>query len=250
MLFYEWGGAEVEPLDFLEATRHELSKGGVSLVVGRDFRLFKELVAGCDGREALHEQFDIDSGFLSDRAAWVVGLDGEDRVVHTQAVQVVDLNEESLQCYITRNIPNYFPKKSNISWESGRVRAGGRTSLIGGKCCYHGEMWIDSTSRLFERQGLVAALGRYGLALAKYVYDPDIVFGLMSWKLATNGLCERVGYFHCDQSGVLWDRTDKPLTHQLWTVYMERIDLSQMMTIPPIDLTCLIKDEPIWVDTT
>ncbi len=68
--------------------------------------------------------------------------------------------------------------------------------------------------------------------LASYLWDPDVVFGLMSWAMACDGFQARIGYLHSEPMTVSWDQKANNLQHQVWAVYIERDDIKFLAVLP------------------
>lgn len=207
----------------IEELRKELLCRGVHLKLGKNFRTFTDHIAQSSCRSPVHAQFDP-SGDMDGAvdAFWIAGFDEDGDLVHTQATHLLDLRSSSVAEHIKRTTPNYFPKKPPVVRSSIRSKSGPKASKLKGMIAYHGEMWLRKDVR---DHAVSTILIRLGLLLTIREWNPDAVFGLMDWALATNGFNMRIGYHHSEAMALVWDRQDNGEQHQVWLVYLEREDI-------------------------
>lgn len=217
-----------------ELTR-ELRRRGMFMRIGKNFETFLAAIDRTPNRSSVHEQFDP-SGNMDGAcdAFWICGYDDDGELLHTQAAQLLDLRDSSISTHIQQHTHNYFPKKPPVINSTIKATKGPKGSKINGMVSYHGEMWLREDHR---DQATAAIAIRLGLMLMLREWNPDAVFGLMSWSLACQGFNMRIGYHHSEPLALSWDRMDKAAQHQLWLVYLEREDMHFLMQLPILEFS-------------
>lgn len=219
--------------DDIEEIRRHLKPRGVFLRISRDFRQFERHLASAPERSVLHEQFDPNGDMDGAKDAfWVCGFDEDGDLVHTQAAHLLDLSGSSIAEHIVGRIQNFFPQSPPLVRSSVQAKPGPKISRISGKVVYHGEMWLRPDLR---DNATATLLNRLGMLIAVREWDPDAIFGLMSWLLAWRGFNMRIGYHHSEPMTLSWKRKDDNFQHQVWAVFMEREDVKFLLGLPVIE---------------
>jgi hypothetical protein len=97
-----------------------------------------------------------------------------------------------------------------------------RSTQIGGKLAYHGELWISRTART---RNLIELIPKLGLLLALTKWQPDAVWALVSHAMATRGHALRMGYAHFERGFLNWDWEPHGAEPVEWLILSERADI-------------------------
>lgn len=219
----------------IEQIKRALAARGMHLKFGRDFDFYCEQVDRQTGRSKVMEQFSPDGdmdGAVD--AVWICGFDADGELLHTQAMQLHELGEASVADHIRRALPRYMVHSPSVIPASITALPGPKISRLRGRVVYHGEMWVAPHLRDMAVASLVNRLGMYWSMKS---WDPDSVFGLMSWVLAAQGFGSRIGYMHSEAMTLRWKRSDGNNQHQVWAVFMEREDLDFLLNLPAVEFS-------------
>ena len=217
----------------IQSIRKALIRKGVYLRMGRDFDVFAERIRTQPARHKMLSQFDPKGDMDGAKDAfWICGFDADGELIHTQALQLHDMQRKNVARHIAETIPNYLPPRPGLEPGSIRATPGPKASKLTGDVVYHGEMWLIPELR---DRGTASLVNRLGMYLAMQKWDPDSVFGLMSWGLACYGFGIRIGYLHCEPMALTWDVAGEKSQHQVWTVFMERDDLRFLLELPAVE---------------
>ncbi len=230
--------AKTNVKDEIASIRHALRLRGISLKIGRDFHFFADRIAEAPGRKNLHSQFDPsgDMHGASD-AFWVAGFSEDGDLLHTQALQLQCLRGRTIADHVSDYLHVHMPTSPPVIQGTVRARAGPKTKRISGDVVYHGEMWLAPHLR---DKSTASLLNRLGMYLAVREWDPDCIFGLMSWALACDGFNTRIGYMHTETMTLTWDRSDNKSQYQVWAVYMERDDIDALLELPAVEFSSVL----------
>lgn len=222
----------------IEEIRSELKTYGIHLRASRDFERLAAFVCTTDGRAELHEQFDPSGDMDGAKDAfWIAGFDENGELLHTQAAHLLDLTASNVSRHIAQHLSNYFPKSPPVGRNSIRANPGPKSRKLDGMVAYHGEMWIAPRIR---NRTISSLLIRFGLLMIMKEWNPDSVFGLMNWKLATKGFNMRIGYTHAEPMALSWQLLEGQGEHQVWLVYLEREDLNFLRGLPVIEFASML----------
>ncbi len=72
---------------------------------------------------------------------------------------------------------------------------------VSGKCCYHGEIWIDVSVR---NRRIFELFAKAGLLEAYRTFEPVVVWGLASQQMAVHGHFTRIGYSYAERGFLKW----------------------------------------------
>ncbi len=227
----------LEPADrFYAAGMDVLHRAGVSLSFGSDFDEYcaqlsvgrPEYTVGDPFNPKLHEM-------NATNAFWLIGRNEEGNIMHTQAMRVLPLEEQTLGDYLRHGFKKFPPPTLDIDYERSRFRGGPGSRRMAGTICYHGEYWI-SPEGPFRGEGWSALLGRMAFLLALRTWDPDYIFGFMAKPVAHKGFMARHGYMHCEPGALRWYVKDRVDALEGFLVYMGREDLRYILELPMSDL--------------
>ncbi|XDA98774.1 hypothetical protein AB1M95_02390 [Sulfitobacter sp. LCG007] len=218
---------------FIAASYNILNSCGVTLTTGSDFSVYREILS--EGRQdhVIGAPFDPELHELNeDNAIWITGNDENGKLMHTQAIRLVDIGHSPLSDYLRKGFKGYPPSGVPIDFRRSRYRAGPGAMRIKGKVCYHGEVWMGGEKGQYRGTGLSSVLGRIAFLTAMQRWAPDYVFGFMPKQVAYKGFVERQGYMHTDPGCLRWflKGNDQPFEGMM--VYMSHEDLRFMLDMP------------------
>jgi len=229
---------------FLATSLDALARLDVTLKLGTDFDEYKSILA--DGRpdHQIGAPFDPKVHALDkSNSVWVIGRDKSGRLMHTQALRLVDVGPGTLAQYLGRGFKLFPPSGLPIDFRKSRFRAGPGAQRITGRVCYHGEVWIGGEPGQYRGTGLSSILGRFAFLTALQTFAPDHVFGFIPQPVAHKGFVERQGYMHTDPSSLRWfvNGKEKPLEGLM--VYMSAEDMRFVLDIPIADVVKEIQEK-------
>lgn len=209
-------------------TRHKMS-----LTVGEDFEEYQDLLAEGRPDQPLGVPFNPDlQPITHSNAFWIVGRDSAGKIVHTQAMRMIDLGGVMLSDYMRAHFTDFPPTLPDIDFDRSRYRAGPGARQIHGRVCYHGEVWLDGSTKEFRGSGVSSVLGRFAFMTAMLRWSPDFVFGFMPKAVAHKGFSERQGYLHAEPGALRWLRKENDNPLEGFMVYMSKEDIRFLMSLP------------------
>ncbi|SEP82012.1 hypothetical protein [Thalassovita taeanensis] len=217
---------------FLTETMNTLSANQIYLTVGDDFDEYARLVSQGRPEQPLGPPFDPKKQFLpSARGFWVVGRNPQGQVVHTQAMRLLDLCDQTLARYMSARFGDFPPGGAGIDMDGSWFRPGPGAKRITGRAVYHGEMWLKDDP-IYRGRGLIDVLARFAFLTSMLNWQPDFVFGFMLRPIARRGLAEREGYMHSDPYCLSWkiEGKNKPMDCNM--VWMGLEDIRHVIHIP------------------
>lgn len=209
-----------------------LQSNQIFVTVGDDFDEYARIVNAGRPEQPLGPPFDPEKTFLpTARGIWVVGHNSQGQLVHTQAMRLLDLCDQTLARYLTARFAEFPPGGVGIDMEGSWFRPGPGAKRITGRACYHGEMWLKDDAA-YRGRGLIDHLARFAFLTALLHWQPDFVFGFMVRTIARRGLAEREGYMHSDPYCLSWkiEGRNEPLDCNM--VWMEIDDIRHVMHVP------------------
>ena len=218
---------------FIAASHDILSRNSVKLLIGNDFEQYRDQLAEGRPDHILGAPFDPCLHKLNEtNSLWVVGRDGEGQIMHTQAMRVLDLKNQTLREYLRRGFKQFPPSGLDIDFVRSRYRAGPAADRMSGTVVYHGEVWMGGAAGQYRGTGLSGILGRYAFMLALQRFSPDYAFGFMPKAVAYKGFVERQGYMHTEPGSLRWfaKGSDDPM--EGFMAYMAHEDIRFMLDMP------------------
>jgi len=208
---------------------------GITLDVSTDFEEFREVRMAQRDRPSVYPMYDPASSYVDrTNGFWIKGVDEDGKLVHTQAVRLLNLSEMTLAEHLRLHRHKYMTPGDTDDPTSYEYSPTPAAERITGRVCYHGELWLSECRRGAAGAGLTTILPRLALALAQMEWSPDYVFGFMYPMAASKGLAAREGYMHMEPGA--WRVPGNGSRFPEWIVWMAREDLKYLMTIPPKDL--------------
>ncbi|UWR22915.1 hypothetical protein [Sulfitobacter sp. S190] len=225
---------------FVASSADIFSRYGVTLEIGYDFEVYRTLLAEARPDHILGAPFDPDlHEMTAQNALWIVGRNAEGRIVHTQALRMLDMNGLSVGEYFTHRFREFPPSGVDLDLERSRFRAGPGAKRMYGRVAYHGEFWIAPEEGGLRGQGVSCVLGRYGFFEAIQHWDPDHIIAFMVKAIAFKGLAERTGWMHTQPGALRWFLRGNDTPVEGFMAYMDRDDLHYILELPLHDLVAM-----------
>ena len=210
---------------------------GITLHIGTNFEEYAEIVAEHRSHQPLgapfdHRLHDLGAG----KGFWIVGHNQENKLIHTQAVRLLDLDDQTLGQYLTKNFRAFPPTGIPLDMEASNYTPGPAAHRIKGRVCYHGDVWLEGGENGYRGTGISSVLARYALASALMTWSPDYMFAFMPQVFAFKGLAEREGYMHTEPGALEWHYAETDDVLKGYMIYMDRYDLDWIVDIPVQEL--------------
>jgi len=203
------------------------------LTMGDDFDEYSQIVANHRPDQPLGAPFDPSKQFLPrSKGIWVIGRNAKGQVVHTQAMRLLDLADQSLAQYMQARFHDFPPGGVDLDLEGSWFRPGPASYRINGRVCYHGEMWLNDESGAYRGRGVVDILSRVAFLSCLIHWQPDFLIGFMLRPVARRGLAEREGYMHTDPYCLSWKVRNRNTPLDCNMVWMGHDDLRHIMHVP------------------
>ncbi len=121
----------------------QLKDTGISIEISDDFAVFRRLRSEQKDRSGLYPMFDAASSFVdASNAFWVCGFNTEDELVHTQAVRLLDLQNQTLAQHLRIHRHKYITPGSTPDPDNTHFSHLQVLERISGRVGYHGEFWV------------------------------------------------------------------------------------------------------------
>lgn len=222
---------------FLANGLHILAQGGITIETGTDFEEFRTLLAKARPDHILGDPLEPRLHNLNqNNAVWVVGRNAVGKIVHTQALRMVDLKGHSLSGFLRYNFRDFPPSGVEIDMQRSRFRGAPSISRLTGTACYHAEYWIGDAPRDISGNSLSTLLCRYAFWEALTRFDPDYMFCFMQKSIVLKGHSARSAYMHIQPGALRWfiKGMDKPVEGYL--SHMSREDMRFTLDMPLEDV--------------
>ena len=214
----------------------ELDVAGMRVEIGDDFPAFRRLRNKQTERSPVYPMFDASSSFVdASNGFWVCGFDHDGELVHTQAVRMLNLGENSLGQHLKVHRHKYITPNSTSDVDRTYYSPLPVLDRISGRVCYHGEFWLRGGNSGLRGQGYTALLSRIVFELTLKLWSPDYIFGLVALPLAAKGAPVRYGYSQCEIGA--WHGPDNEITSEEALVWMSRQDMQQFLESAPGSLS-------------
>ncbi len=218
---------------FVASSMDILAQHKVMVTVGEDFGEYRQLLRKYRPDQPLGEPFDPEKQHIKpSNAFWIIGRNSQGEVIHTQAMRLIELGEETLAGYMRERFRDFPPTGLDLDLPGSRFRPGPGAKRITGNVCYHGEMWLNDSAGEYRGTGLSGVLARFAFMTCMLRWSPDYVFGFMPRPVAVRGLAEREGYMHNEPGSLRWRRRDSDQVLEGFMVWMGQEDIRHIMSMP------------------
>ena len=180
---------------------------GIHIRVCSDFEAFQEALKAQREAPPIYPMFDPACSYVDlANGFWIMGIDDNGELVHTQAVRRLDLTDCSLAEHLALHHQKYVIQGHPIDKSRSIYDRAPAWQSITGTVCYHGQLWLKGGENGYRDRALTATLPRLALALSHMKWSPDFIFGFISPTLACGGLAAREGYAHMEPG--IWHTPD------------------------------------------
>lgn len=218
---------------FVANSAEVFQRHGIKLEIGYDFEIYRELLAEARPDHILGAPFDPNVQELTPlNAFWIVGRSEDGKVMHTQALRMLELGGMSVGEYFTTSFREFPPSGVDIDLERSRFRAGPAAKKMRGSCVYQGEYWIGNGNTGLRGRNLSGALGRFAFVQALNHWDPDHVMAFMVKSTAMRGLAEQGGYMHTQPGALRWFIRGNDTPVEGFMIHMSRDDIQYVLDLP------------------
>lgn len=227
--------------DRFEATSSSIfKKYGIRLTFGHDFEDYMSIAAKARPNHVVGDPFNpAYHGLNKDNSIWIVGRDGQGRIMHTQAMKLLPVGNGSVADYFLTHFHGFSPSEMDIDYERSRYRAGPGAKRIKGRVAYSGETWIGGEPGQFRGAGLSTVLGRYALLSCIRDLQADYVVGFMTKPVAYKGFCLRMGFMHAEPLALRWYVKNEPDAMEGVMVYMSDEDIRFTLDLPSSEIDAI-----------
>ncbi len=224
-----------ERLDgYIDRLTDLLEHVGLKLTVGNDFEYFRHIPLQQPKRPHVAPIFDPAVQVMDPlKAFWLTACSGSGEVVHTQAMLLIELGDETLGQHLTKNLSAFRPYGNRLDPSRSVTQQTTATTSLKGRVCYHGELWTKGGPNGYRGGSLTALLPRLMISMAVRKWSPDHIFGVMEPGAACKGLAAREGYMHLEQGSVLWHDRQSDQSFEEWIVWMNREDTCHLLSVGP-----------------
>jgi len=183
------------------ALQKVLASYGLTLSTSSDMAAFAVAKRKTRGVEPgpMHDRTVCD--FSGERGFWTALTMTDGTIVGMQAYRCdfVDINlaewcsNYMIGVYMRRNelmVPSHAkPPEGSIAWK------------LRGKLVYHGELWVEKE---LKSRKVIEMFSRLGALLAFLKWNPDAIWALTGFHMATRGYASRMGYPYIERGFLRW----------------------------------------------
>lgn len=159
---------------------------------------------------------------------WVMGRDAETGLlVHVQAIGVVELGHGSLRDYLEDYTWLYQPAGRSVETSLCFFPAPELES-IGGRTCYHGDLWVRGGAQGYQGIGLAERLTRMMVHIAHQRYLPDAIWALMAERNVRTRFAAKCGYLESARTAAIWMAPNHSIELQESLVWTRAAELDRL----------------------
>jgi hypothetical protein len=139
--------------------------------------------------------------FSQDRAFWMSLTDRTGKIVGIQAYRC-DRMDVSLSEWCTNYMIGVYMRRNELMVPShARPPQGSVAEKLTGTLAYHGELWVD---REIKNRRVVEFFSRLGSLITLCKWNPDAIWALTGFHMATRGYASRMGYPYIERGFLRW----------------------------------------------
>jgi hypothetical protein len=179
----------------------ELRQAGFKVELSSDFKLFDQTKVAVRGFRVgpMHDADVCD--FSNERAFWMRLVDETKQTVALQAYRC-DQIETSLADWLPNYMIGVYMRRQEMMVPShAKPPQGSISEQLKGKLVYHGELWLSKNIKARQTVDVFSKLGSF-LALLKW--NPDAIWALTGYHMATRGYASRMGYSYLERGFLRW----------------------------------------------
>jgi hypothetical protein len=178
-----------------------LNAAGLTVKCGSDMAEFAQLKKTARGFDPapMHDYTVCD--FSGDRAFWMSLTNSSGTVVGLQAYRCdqVDIN---LSEWCSNYMIGVYMRRNELMVPShNRPPKGSIADRLNGKLVYHGELWVE---RELKNRKVIEHFSKLGSLLILLRWNPDAIWALTGFHMATRGYASRMGYPYIERGFLRW----------------------------------------------
>jgi len=139
--------------------------------------------------------------FSGDRAFWMSLIDEGGKTVGIQAYRC-DRMDINLSEWCTNYMIGVYMRRNELMVPShNRPPHGSLADRLTGTLVYHGELWVD---REVKNRRVIELFSKLGSLLVLCKWNPDAIWALTGFHMATRGYASRMGYPYIERGFLRW----------------------------------------------
>jgi len=211
-----------------------ISSLGIRLRYGSDFKELWSIPKHQPDRHPINPAFNPNYCNLhSGNAFWIMGLNSDGDIVHTQAIKLLDLKGSSLAQHFDEQVWDFRSYGYDFDRNRTEYFLSSEAMHIKGRVTYHGEVWMKPGRGGYRSGSLIVLLTRLFLMKAMLKWSPDYYIGLQAPMTTCRGLGIREGYMRTEQRTIVWYEKDSTEPIEDWMVWMTADDARFNLRVPP-----------------
>ncbi len=204
----------------------ELNDADLKLVVGTDMAVFSDLKKKVRGFEPapMHDYQVCD--FSNDRSYWMALENSKGVIVGLQAYRC-DHIDISLAEWCTNYMIGVYMRRNELMVPSHvHPPKGSIAERLKGTLVYHGELWVE---RELKNRRVIELFSKIGSLLVLLKWNPDAIWALTGFHMATRGYASRMGYPYIERGFLRWAWHSENVDEVEYLAVAERDFLQQIV---------------------
>lgn len=139
--------------------------------------------------------------FSNERAFWMELIDDAGKTVGMQAYRCDDVSTSLADWLPSYMIGVYMRRQELMVPSTANPPQGSISEQLCGRLVYHGELWL---SKSIKARQTIDVFSKLGSLLALLKWNPDAIWALTSYHMATRGYASRMGYPYLERGFLRW----------------------------------------------
>ncbi len=139
--------------------------------------------------------------FSQERAFWMELLDDDGNTVGMQAYRCDEVSTSLADWLPSYMIGVYMRRQELMVPSTANPPQGSISEQLSGRLVYHGELWL---SKNIKARQTIDVFSKLGSLLALLKWNPDAIWALTSYHMATRGYASRMGYPYLERGFLRW----------------------------------------------
>jgi hypothetical protein len=178
--------------------------------------------------------------FSNERAFWMELVDDKSETVGLQAYRCDEVSTSLADWLPSYMIGVYMRRQELMVPSNANPPEGSISETLRGRLVYHGELWLSKTIKARQTIDVFSKLGSM-LALLKW--NPDAIWALTGYHMATRGYASRMGYPYLERGFLRWQWVTEGIDNVEYLAvaskaYLEQLveeELSEVKPCLPLD---------------